>query len=234
MLKFFCIIALLLSNVNYANCRLLFEQFRIPTIQDSIETKRQYLDVGERIPDGQADVIVVFENYDGTSAKYPRVHWQRIDRAVELYLAGKAKTILVLGGARENAAMSMGTLDYVVARGISRQDVLMDTLSGTTYENMQNSLLFFQQLNAKSLIFVSSPYHLERIFRYFDKITKDLEDEFHIYWAAYDHHLDDVNRVEKAQLINHEIHSIWRDFKEFANQLQSEILRAINRRMLTN
>lgn len=79
----------------------------------------------------------------------------RIQRAVELYFAGKISTLVMSGQAPEPAIMR----EYAVSLGIPPEDILLDNGGLRTYATCYNAAT---QLGLTEAIVITQPYHLPR------------------------------------------------------------------------
>lgn len=85
---------------------------------------------------------------------------QRADRAVELYVAGKVRKILVTG---DNGDLSHNEVNptgkYLLGRGVPREDIFLDHAGFDTYSSMYRARDVFE---IYSVTIVSQPFHLAR------------------------------------------------------------------------
>jgi SanA protein len=79
----------------------------------------------------------------------------RIQRGVDLYLAGKVSQLVMSGRAPEPAIMR----DYAVSLGVSQEDIVLDNGGIRTYATCY---IAANQLDIKEAIFITQPYHLPR------------------------------------------------------------------------
>ncbi|MBD2502237.1 YdcF family protein [Anabaena azotica] len=90
---------------------------------------------------------------------------ERINHAINLYKNGNVKKIIFTGGVGEinEPAEAVVGQRYAIARGVKASDILIETQSRTTSENLQNALAVVgtNQKLTKFLI-VSDPLHLKR------------------------------------------------------------------------
>jgi SanA protein len=94
---------------------------------------------------------------DGTLSPVLR---ERADKSAELYFLGKVKKILVTG---DNSAVSHNEVNpvgnYLVAKGIPKQDIFLDHAGFDTYSSMYRARDVFE---VRDLVIVSQPFHLPR------------------------------------------------------------------------
>lgn len=84
----------------------------------------------------------------------------RVEKARQLYLAGKVTKILVSG---DNGSLDHNEVNpvrnYLVAEGIPAQDIFLDHAGFDTYSSMYRAKAVF---GVTSLLIVSQPFHLPR------------------------------------------------------------------------
>lgn len=114
---------------------------------------------GER----RADGIIVLGAAPWGNRPSP-VFRERINHAIRLYREGYASTIIFTGGGGGNNMLAESEVaqQYAIKQGVALDDILVETLSKTTEEN----LYYAQQLaidhHLTSLIIVSDPLHMKR------------------------------------------------------------------------
>lgn len=111
----------------------------------------------------KGDCIFLFGSR--TASKY------RLPKAFQLYREGRANKILFSGGAVwENSPNSEAVLlkNEAIKLGIREEDLLVETQSRNTKENVLASLLvldrYFQIHNINRLLIVTSNYHMRRTY----------------------------------------------------------------------
>jgi vancomycin permeability regulator SanA len=111
----------------------------------------------------KGDCIFVFGSHRAT--KY------RLPKAVQLYNEGRANKILFSGGAiwEDNTFPEAVILkNKAIELGIPEEDILVETASKNTKENIIASLLhldrFFELHKIKRLLIVTSNYHMRRTY----------------------------------------------------------------------
>lgn len=96
---------------------------------------------------------------------------QRIDKAIDFYrlqiaAKGKAPKLLMSGGQGldEKISEAAAMKNYAVSQGIPEDDILLETNSTTTFENMKFSKEIMDKLtpNGYKVIFSSNNYHIFR------------------------------------------------------------------------
>ena len=99
----------------------------------------------------------------------------RCDKAVDLFEhGGRTAFVIASGGKGSDEANSEAEAmcDYLVLRGVPREQVLLEDRSANTYENMANSKRIVDEVSAErgiaspSCVFVTSDYHVFRTATY--------------------------------------------------------------------
>jgi vancomycin permeability regulator SanA len=112
---------------------------------------------------GKADLALVLGNkveLDGTPSHRLRA---RLDKAIELYRAGYFAKILVSGGIGQEGfdeAKVMG--EYLMANGISSENILLDNAGITTYASAKNTRKILDQQNLRGVFVITQYYHIPR------------------------------------------------------------------------
>lgn len=89
---------------------------------------------------------------------------ERINHSVTLYKDGVIKKIIFTGGKgdiKEEAESVVG-MRYAVKNGVPKKDILLETDSKITEENLENAKLLAKDNNLKSFLIVSDPLHMKR------------------------------------------------------------------------
>jgi uncharacterized SAM-binding protein YcdF (DUF218 family) len=123
--------------------------------------------VGERDQSAPADVIIVLgaAAYD---AKPSPVFEERIRHGLELYQQGYAPRLIFTGGYGGTGARfseSQVARRYALRHGVPEQDVLIETVSRTTRQNLQQARELMRQQGMRRAIVVSDPLHMARALR---------------------------------------------------------------------
>jgi len=112
----------------------------------------------------EADVLVVLgaaARPDGTPSLALK---SRLDHAIVLYEAGLAPKIIMSGGIETNGVNEAEAMrDYVVARGVSPESVLLDEAGIDTDHTVANTVPIVKKLGAQTVLIDSHFYHLPRI-----------------------------------------------------------------------
>ena len=89
----------------------------------------------------------------------------RVNQGVELYRQGYAPKILFSGGTdREDGIIEASAMKQIaISLGVSEPDILVETSSSSTYENLVNSQQILNTNNLKSMLVVTEPFHTPRV-----------------------------------------------------------------------
>lgn len=89
---------------------------------------------------------------------------ERINHAIDLYHAGRVGKLLFTGGYGKGSdfAESEAAKRYAIRQGIPEADILIETSSRTTFENLRNAKQVARQHQLQSFLIVSDPLHMKR------------------------------------------------------------------------
>ncbi|PTA84218.1 protein sanA-like protein, partial [Kosakonia sp. H7A] len=123
--------------------------------------------VGDRDQAAPADVIIVLgaAAYD---AKLSPVFEERIRHGLSLYYAGYAPKLIFTGGFGGTGARfseSQVAERYALRHGVPGKDVLIETVSRTTRQNLVEARALMQREGMRRAIIVSDPLHMARALR---------------------------------------------------------------------
>ncbi|MBI1737097.1 MAG: YdcF family protein [Candidatus Rokubacteria bacterium] len=109
-----------------------------------------------------ADAIVVFAGGVGESGKAGGGYQERVKHAVDLYQAGHARRIVFSSGYvfafREAEVMR----DLAIGRGVPRDAIVLEQWASNTRENVAFVSAVARREAWRSVLLVSSPYHMRR------------------------------------------------------------------------
>ncbi|NBX67695.1 MAG: YdcF family protein [Proteobacteria bacterium] len=127
-----------------------------------------------------ADAIVVL---GGTvvPAKKPREqpeepHGERLSRAAQLFLFKKSSLIIVSGGTafpfleKKPQPESMSMKEYLTNFQIPKTQIIEESKSRNTEENALYTAQILKTLNLRTIILVTSAYHMPRAMKWFNRI----------------------------------------------------------------
>jgi len=113
-------------------------------------------------PPRSADVIVVFAGGVGESGKAGGGYQERVKQAVDLYQQGLAQRMIFSSGYTFVFHETEVMKKLAMALGVPAEAILLETGAANTYENV---VLVDRMLDAhqwRSILLVSSPYHMQR------------------------------------------------------------------------
>lgn len=112
----------------------------------------------------KGDVIIVLGAAVYNKKPSP-VYLERIRHAVDLYEDGKADKILFTGGTPKADYPTEADVGAQWARshGIPQKDMLVETQSKNTFENLEYSKSILSDKKLSKAILVSDPYHMARV-----------------------------------------------------------------------
>ncbi|MBH8575899.1 YdcF family protein [Nostocaceae cyanobacterium CENA369] len=89
---------------------------------------------------------------------------ERINHAINLYKNGQVNTIIFTGGVGETnePAEAIVGKRYAIARQVKPADILIETTSHTTHQNLKNALSVASTDKLTKFLIVSDPLHLKR------------------------------------------------------------------------
>jgi uncharacterized SAM-binding protein YcdF (DUF218 family) len=89
---------------------------------------------------------------------------ERIKHAINLYKNGSVKTIIFTGGVGESnePAEAIVGKNYALARQVKAADILTETQSRTTHQNLKNALEVANAHQLTKFLIVSDPLHMKR------------------------------------------------------------------------
>jgi uncharacterized SAM-binding protein YcdF (DUF218 family) len=89
---------------------------------------------------------------------------ERINHAINLYHKGKVDSIIFTGGVGKDKNYAEATVGkrYAIARGVEETDILVETKSRTTLQNLKNAKQVASKQDLSKFIIVSDPLHLKR------------------------------------------------------------------------
>jgi uncharacterized SAM-binding protein YcdF (DUF218 family) len=121
------------------------------------------VEAGRRTTSGKADVAIVLGAAVYPSGPSP-VFEERIKHAIDLYRAGKVRTLLFTGGYGQSAELAESTVAkrYAVNRGVPPEAILIETKSRTTRENLLQAGRLMRKNGFSEAMVVSDPLHLKR------------------------------------------------------------------------
>lgn len=116
-----------------------------------------------RTDDVSADAIIVLGAAAWGNRPSP-IFRERLNHALRLYQAGDADRIIVTGGVGLKSRFSEAEVgfNYLVVRGMSAENILIEDQSANTIENLANVKQIAATKGLDSFILVSTPFHMKR------------------------------------------------------------------------
>ncbi len=115
------------------------------------------------------DAIVVVGGGVGESGKAGSGYQERVQHAVELYRQGRAPRIVFASGYTFALPEAEVMKELAVARGVPAEAILLETKGKNTRDQAVRLTALLAQHNWRSLLLVSSPYHMRRAVSTFRK-----------------------------------------------------------------
>lgn len=111
----------------------------------------------------KADVAIVLgaATYDGEVSP---VYQERINHAINLYVNGYVKKIMMTGGKAKGNSVSdaCAAKKYAITKGVLDEDILIEEKSKITQENLSYAKIIMDENDMKTAIIVSDPLHMKR------------------------------------------------------------------------
>ncbi|MBS4218100.1 YdcF family protein [Bacillus sp. FJAT-49711] len=134
-------------------------ELRPEDLTDELMTKLLYSNLNDDLEKG--DCIMVFGSSKAVQYRLPK--------AIQLYHEGRANKILFTGGVAWNGNSLPEAIvlkNKAIEMGIPEEDILVETVSTNTKENILASLLvldrYFDLHKVKRLLIVTASYHMQR------------------------------------------------------------------------
>ncbi|HUC90635.1 MAG TPA: YdcF family protein [Paenibacillus sp.] len=90
---------------------------------------------------------------------------ERLDHALKLYKQGKFDTFILTGGYDYNGSTipeAEGMRDYLLARGVPQDRMLLDPEAQSTYDNLLNSKAIMKREGIASVVIITHEFHSAR------------------------------------------------------------------------
>jgi uncharacterized SAM-binding protein YcdF (DUF218 family) len=122
-------------------------------------------------PPTHADAIVVFAGGVGESGKAGGGMPERLNEAVDLYRAGYAPYLVFSSGYVYSFKEVESMRDLAVAQGVPAAAIVLEQRATNTYQNVKFADEILRDHKSKSILLVSSPYHMRRATMVWHKIA---------------------------------------------------------------
>ncbi|WP_106766170.1 YdcF family protein [Paenibacillus faecalis] len=118
---------------------------------------------GQQTGPAQAEAAIVL-GAAVTEGKPSPVLKGRIDHALMLYDAGSVEKLIFTGGSGSEGEISEAEAaqKYAISNGVNSEDILIETTSTITEENLYNAKIIAEQAGISSFLIVSDPLHMRR------------------------------------------------------------------------
>jgi uncharacterized SAM-binding protein YcdF (DUF218 family) len=126
-------------------------------------------------PPHAADAIVVFAGGVGESGQAGGGYQERVKEAVDLYRAGYARTLVFSSGFRFVFREAEVMKDMAVANGIPAGAIILEQNANNTHQNVLFTRAILAEHGWRSILLVSSPYHMRRAMLTWDRAAPDVE-----------------------------------------------------------
>ena len=156
----------------------------------------------------QADAIVVFAGGVGESGQPGGGYQERVREAVELYQAGYAPRMIFSSGYEFAFREAEVMRSLAMSQGIPASAIALETRASSTYENVVFVYKLLKEYDLKSILLVSSPYHMRRALLTWESQAPDVEVvPTPVRESQFYSHLRGVN-LEQLQGLGHEYAAI--------------------------
>ena len=125
-------------------------------------------------PARQADAIVVFAGGVGESGQAGGGYQDRVRRALDLYQAGYATHVIFSSGFRFAFREAEVMRDLAVANGADPGAITLEQAATNTHENIVFTHQILEQRGWRTVLLVSSPYHMRRAMLTWHRIAPDI------------------------------------------------------------
>jgi len=122
-----------------------------------------------------ADAIVVFAGGVGESGKAGQGYEERVCRAVELYKQGYADKLIFSSGYAYFIEEALVMKAVAVSLKVPETSIILENKAKSTYENVKFTKEILDNRKMKSILLVSSPYHMRRALLVFNKAAKGVK-----------------------------------------------------------
>ena len=125
-------------------------------------------------PPTRADAIVVLAGGVGETGKAGGGSTERLNEAIDLYRAGYAQYLVISSGYVYSFKEADELRDSAVAQGVPAGAIALELRSTNTYQNVMFVDEILRDHNWRSILLVSSPYHMRRATMVWHKLAPDV------------------------------------------------------------
>ncbi len=122
----------------------------------------------------QADAIVVFLGGVGETGKAGGGAPERLNEAVTLYRGGYAKYLVLSSGYVYSFKEAEAMRDLAVAQGVPAGSIVLEERATNTYQNVMFVNDILKDHHWRSILLVSSPYHMRRATMVWHKLAPEI------------------------------------------------------------
>jgi uncharacterized SAM-binding protein YcdF (DUF218 family)/glycosyltransferase involved in cell wall biosynthesis len=122
----------------------------------------------------RADAIVVFAGGVGETGKAGGGAQERLKEAVDLYRAGYAPYLVLSSGYVYSFKEAESMRDLAIAQGVPPSAIALEEHATNTYENVKFVDRVLREHRWRSILLVSSPYHMRRALMVWRKLAPDV------------------------------------------------------------
>jgi uncharacterized SAM-binding protein YcdF (DUF218 family)/glycosyltransferase involved in cell wall biosynthesis len=121
-----------------------------------------------------ADAIVVFAGGVGETGKAGGGSQERLNEAIELYKGGYAKYLVLSSGYVYSFNEAESMRDFAVSQGVPEAAIVLEERSTNTYQNVTFVNDILKDHKWRSILLVSSPYHMRRATMVWHKVAPEI------------------------------------------------------------
>ncbi|RKY32732.1 MAG: hypothetical protein DRP74_01970 [Candidatus Omnitrophota bacterium] len=121
-----------------------------------------------------ADAILVFAGGVGESGKAGQGYEERVLFAAEVFKGGYADKVIFSSGYMYAFKEAELMKRLAISIGIPAEAIILEEKAASTYENVKFSKEILNENSLRSVILISSPYHMRRVSLVFNKIAKEI------------------------------------------------------------
>src|SRR5260370_14308182 len=125
-------------------------------------------------PPQKVDAMVVFAGGVGESGKAGGGAQERLKQAVDLYKAGDAPYLVLSSGYVYSFREAEVMRALAVDQGVPASAIVLEQRAANTYQNVTFVDAILREHHWKSILLVSSPYHMRRALLVWRKVAPDL------------------------------------------------------------
>jgi len=125
-------------------------------------------------PPRPADAIVVFAGGVGESGQAGGGAQERLKRAIDLYRAGNAARLILSSGYVYSFREAESMRAVAVAQGVPASAIVIEEHAANTYQNVKFVDAILQDHDWRTILLVSSPYHMRRALLVWKKMAPDV------------------------------------------------------------